>query len=521
MKNFKYFLAFLVCLLGVLFTLPTIMPGSIKILPGFIAEYKVNLGLDLRGGSQLLLSIDEEEYLASQYLIYQDEIRNAMRSKKLRFKDLAIKNDQSGSFLSFFSHEPQENILKVLNSIDGLDVTYNNSQATEETNDHPGGRSYYIKFSESKIERLEKNIMEQTIEIIRRRIDETGTKEPTIQSQGKLNILLQVPGLENPAELKQLLGKTAKLSFHLVNDDIIYNDQIVIPSEHFVASMESENYKQKLVLHKDQIVSGEMLVNASAGVREGKPEVDFVFDQVGTRKFGEYTKNNVGKRIAIVLDGKVISAPVVNSPILAGKGNISGNFTFKTASDLALLLRAGALPAPLNILEERTVGPSLGEASIKAGSLACVVGVLLVMLFMVVFYGLYGLFSCISLIFNLAFIIGLLSLIGANLTMAGIAGIVLTVGMAVDSNVLIFERIKEEMAKGITIKIAIIRGFDRAFATIFDSNLTTIIAAALLYIYGTGSVRGFAITLIIGIITHTVQSVFIVIEQRLFTVSSV
>lgn len=487
MKNLKKYLAAIVCILAILFSLPTFVgKEKLSFLPNFIHQFKVNLGLDLRGGSQLLLSVDFNTYVKDQYLIYKDEIKSTLRENKIKFK--SIHADEKN--ISFFSEEESEKIQKALRKIKLFSI-------------ENSGNEYKLVFTPKALEDMEKNIVEQTIEIVRRRVDETGTKEPTIQVQGKLQILLQMPGLEDPEHLKKLLDKTAKLTFHLVNEDANYTN--IMPSDSMQIPL--DNNSEKLALFKEQLVSGDMLVGANAVVREGIPQVEFAFDKLGTRKFAEVTKNNVGKRLAIVLDGKVICAPVVNSPILGGNGNITGNFTFKTASDLALLLRAGALPAPLTILEERTVGPSLGEASIAAGSRACIIGVILVMLFMILFYGLYGFFSCLSLIFNLLFIVSLLAIFGANLTMAGIAGIVLTVGMAVDANVLIFERIKEELSKGINFKIAVNRGFERAFATILDSNLTTIIAAILLYIYGTGSVRGFAVTLIIGIITSMYSAI--------------
>ena len=338
--------------------------------------------------------------------------------------------------------------------------------------------------------------MQQSIEIIRRRIDELGTTEPTIQRQGATRILVQVPGLDDPQRLKALLGQTAKLNFHLVDHDVwefeVTNGRRMPPGSRLVYT-DTEPAVPYLIKRR-AMVSGENLVDASIGFDQqtGAPEVNFRFDSIGAKKFGEVTRANVGRPFAIVLDDKVISAPVIQTAILGGAGRITGSFTVQGANDLAILLRAGALPAPMNILEERTVGPGLGADSVAAGRIALIVGFAAVIGFMSLSYGLFGVFANIALIINLFLVMGVLSGLQATLTLPGIAGIVLTVGMAVDANVLIFERIREEIAAGKNSVTSIDLGYNRALGTILDANITTLLAALILFQLGAGPIRGFA-----------------------------
>jgi preprotein translocase subunit SecD len=344
--------------------------------------------------------------------------------------------------------------------------------------------------------------VDQSIEIIQRRVNELGLVEPSIQREGISRILVQVPGLQDPTRLKEILGKTAKLDFRMVDLSMPVQQAIEThppPDSEILNGQNGEKY----LIEKRVLVSGADLVDAQPGFdqRTSEPVVNFRFNSNGARKFAEATQQNVGKPFAIVLDNQVVSAPVIREPILGGQGQISGNFTVQQANDLAILLRAGALPAPLTIVEERTVGPGLGQDSIQAGEHAAYVGAGLVIFFMFVTYGLFGLFANIAVAVNVAMIFGVLSMLGATLTLPGIAGIVLTVGIAVDSNVLIYERIREEVRAGRTAINAIDAGFTRALATILDSNITTFIAAAVLFYAGSGPVRGFAVTLGIGILT--------------------
>ncbi len=352
-------------------------------------------------------------------------------------------------------------------------------------------------------ERIRQTI-EQSIQIVERRVNQLGTVEPLIERQGTDRILVQVPGLQDPSRLKQLLGKTAKLEFRMV-DTTVPPDQAQagrVPPDSEVL-MSSTSPKIPYVIKKQVVVSGGELTDAQPGFdqRSGEPIVSFRFNTSGSRKFAQATSENVGQPFAIVLDNEVISAPVIREPITGGAGQISGSFTVQQANDLAILLRAGALPAPLTVIEERTVGPGLGQDSIEKGELAALVGSVMVIVFMLLTYRLFGVFANIAVAINVAMIFGLLSLLNATLTLPGIAGIVLTVGIAVDSNVLIYERIREELRGGRTAISAVDAGFKRALSTILDSNITTFIAAAVLFYIGTGPVRGFAVTLGIGIIT--------------------
>jgi preprotein translocase subunit SecD len=356
----------------------------------------------------------------------------------------------------------------------------------------------------SIVERI-RQAVEQSVQIVEKRVNELGTVEPSIQRQGVDRILVQVPGLQDPSRLKELLGKTAKLTFRLVDQNTPIDQALqgnVPPDSELLKGTKAEN-NQPYVIEKRVVVSGEDLTDAQPGFdqRNGEPIVSFKFNNNGARRFAQITQENVGKPFAIVLDNEVISAPVIREPILGGSGQISGNFTVQAANDLAILLRAGALPAPLQIIEERTVGPGLGQDSIEKGKMSSYVGAAMVIIFMFLTYGLFGLFANIAVAINVAMIFGVLSLLNATLTLPGIAGIVLTVGIAVDSNVLIYERIREEVRGGRSPIMAIDAGFARALATILDSNITTFIAAAVLFFIGTGPVRGFAVTLGIGIVT--------------------
>ena len=355
--------------------------------------------------------------------------------------------------------------------------------------------------SDAAIAERVRQTVDQSIQIVERRVNELGLVEPVVQRQGLSRILVQVPGLQDPQRLIDILGKTAKMDFRMV--DVSTTPEQALAS-HPPADSEILDGEggAKYVVEKRVLVSGGDLVDAQAGFdQNGQPIVNFRFNSIGARKFAEVTAQNVGKPFAIVLDNKVLSAPVIREAIPGGAGQISGNFTVQSANDLAILLRAGALPAPLTVVEQRTVGPGLGQDSINAGEHAAYVGAALVVVFMLVTYGLFGLFANIAVAVNVAMIFGLLSLLGATLTLPGIAGIVLTVGIAVDSNVLIYERIREEVRAGRTAISAIDAGFTRALATILDSNITTFIAAAVLFYIGTGPVRGFAVTLGIGILT--------------------
>lgn len=362
------------------------------------------------------------------------------------------------------------------------------------------------------------SVVQQSIEIVRRRIDETGTREPSIQRQGENRIVVQLPGVDDPERVKDLLGQTARMSFHLVDEDVVPGVDPIPPGSRLLPSREIGPAGQpyEFVIRNRVMVSGDNLVDAQATFQDGQPVVSFRFDSVGAQRFGDATRNNVGRLFAIVLDDEVISAPVIREPILGGRGVISGSFTTQEAQDLALLLRAGALPAELVILEERSIGPGLGADSIAAGQFASILGAVLVVVFMVAVYGLFGTMASAALIINIILLLASLTILQATLTLPGIAGIVLTIGMAVDANVLIFERIREEVRAGRGPVSAIDYGYREAMSAIIDANVTTLIAALLLYQFGTGPIRGFAVTLSIGLVTSMFTAIMV---TRLFMVS--
>jgi preprotein translocase subunit SecD len=493
-----------VCLLGVLFSLPNVFtPAQLAWLPASIPHKQVNLGLDLRGGSYLLLEVDVAAAQTEQLNSLIDSVRDALRNAKIGYTDL---NVQNGAIV--FKVSDQDRIDDARNALSKIDPAL--------TLDIGADGAGKMQFSVEATDQRRQQAIDQSIEIIRRRIDETGTKEPTIQRQGADRILVELPGIDNPEHVKALLGKTAKLTFQLVDTSASVDDarkghmppgDEILPTEERAARAGQPPF---YLVKKRVMVGGDMLTDAQVDLQNGnEPAVRFRFDTIGAKRFGDATAANVGKPFAIVLDNKVISAPVIREAIPGGTGIITGSFSVQSANDLALLLRAGALPAPITILEERTVGPDLGADSIHAGAVACIVGVVLVVIFMFLFYGLFGLFADIALVFNLCLMLGALSLLGATLTLPGIAGIALTLGMAVDANVLIYERIREEMRSGRTMLSSLEAGFTRAFGTILDSHVTTLVAGILLYWLGSGPVKGFAVTLSIGVLTSLFSAILV------------
>ncbi len=478
-----------ICLLGIFFAIPNMLSDTSR-LPKWWQP--VNLGLDLQGGSNLLLEVKMDDVLKERMSTIEDSVRQVLRESKIRYQNLKAGSEDVRVKIENPNSRTQA-ITKFAKVDDGLEVSED-------------GDTVIIKYSDVALNQLKAKVVDQSIEIVRRRIDELGTKEPVIQRQGSDRIVVQLPGLQNPEYVKTLLGKTAKLSFHMVDSRSSAMDARrgkLSTSSRLIKGSEGESY----VISRKPVVGGENLVDAQASFQDGMPVVSFKFNSLGGKKFGEATSDNVGERLAIVLDNEVISAPVINGPIVGGSGIISGNFTVKSANDLALLLRSGALPAPLEVLEERTVGAGLGADSIREGVFASIIGLIAVVAFMIAAYGLFGLFTTITVFMNLFLMLGVLSLIGATLTLPGIAGIILTIGMAVDANVLIFERMREEVKHGRSTKDAAEAGFNEAWSTIVDSNLTTLVAALVLFYFGSGPVRGFAVTLAIGIATSMFTSV--------------
>ena len=457
---------------------------------GYLLSKKVNLGLDLQGGSYLLLEVDSKPVIDQNLQQKVLKLRKDLKNYKIKYQNLNL-NNQSINF-TLDKKDIEKFTDYFLNKDNLINIYYNQYRSYEMEHfvDQNNIRIAYTKFG---LIEVMNSTLNQSLEIVRRRIDEVGTKDPTIVKRGNDRILIELPGLEDPNRIKELLGKTANLTFRLVSNEDTFGTEL----------MSLENSSEELSISKRVIVSGDNLLNAKPAHdnRSNQALVNFSFDRVGAKKFGRATTDNVGKRLAIILDNKIISAPVINEPILGGNGQITGNFTFQSATDLALLLRSGALPAPLKIIEERTVGPDLGEDSIKAGAISLAIGFFLVILFMLYKYRFLGIIADLALIFNLIILIGILTILEATLTLPGIAGIILTVGMAVDANVLIFERIKEELKIEKSTIHAFDTGYKKAQSAVLDANITTLISAIILFFLGSGPVKGFAVTLGIGILT--------------------
>ena len=458
---------------------------------------KINLGLDLQGGSYLLLEINSDTLIQEKIQGKVIPLKKLLKENKIDYSNFKI-NNQSLSlsindldkFNLIFNSRKDNLVNPYIDNYRSYELTYKNTSNNQ----------VEIIFSKYGLLTINNSALKQSIEIVRRRIDDVGTKEPTILQRGEKRILIELPGLKDPERIKALLGKTAQLNFRLVSES----------SEFGTDKLISEN-DEKLNVSKRIIMSGENLIDAQPNInnQNNEPTVSFTLNRLGAQKFGRATTDNVGKRLAIVLDGEIVSAPTINEAITSGSGMISGNFSFQEATDLALLLRSGALPTPLKVVEERTIGPDLGEDSIKSGTTSLIIGFILVILFMFYKYKIFGLIANTALIANLLMLIGVLTILEATLTLPGIAGIILTVGMAVDANVLIFERIREELKTEKSIIHAFDTGYAKAKITVLDANITTLIAAIILFAFGSGPVKGFAITLGIGIITTLFTAYFL------------
>ena len=479
-----------ICLIGIFMAIPNFLPQGTK-LPSWWKP--ISLGLDLQGGSNLLLEVKMSDVLKERMANIEDSVRQVLREHRIRYQNLASTDDSVR--VKIDNSNARTQAMRHLRSIeDGLEVAVVDNDVIE------------LKYSEIAYNQMQAKVVDQSIEIVRRRVDELGTKEPTIQSQGQDRIIVQLPGIQNPEEVKQLLGKTAKMSFHLVDSRTsaaTAKRGKLSSTSRVVSGVDGGQY----VITRKAVVDGAHLVDAGVSFQDGEPVVSFKFDTVGGRKFAEVTRDHIKEALAIVLDNEVISAPTIQGAITGGSGVITGNFSSETANELAMLLRSGALPAQLEVLEERTVGAGLGADSIRQGILASIISFICVIVFMVVAYGLFGIFTTITVVINLFLTLGAMSAIGTTLTLPGIAGIILTIAMAVDANVLIFERMREEVKKGRSTKDAADAGFTEAITTIIDSNLTTLVAALVLFWFGTGPVRGFAVTLAIGIATSMFTSV--------------
>ncbi|MDQ0392998.1 protein translocase subunit SecD [Labrys monachus] len=497
-------------LIGLWLAAPNVMPESWRnAMPSWLPHQTLTLGLDLQGGSYFLLEIDQNAVIKDQVTNLRSQARQTLIDNKIR-SQAALQG--RGVLVTLPNPADTARALELLqplgNAADG-NLFGVGSRSADITSSSPGQIS--IVLTDAGLRERMQRIVERSIEIVRRRVDATGVTEPLIQRQGDDRIVVQMPGLRDPERFKGLLKQTAKLEFRLVDFSMSAEQALQTRPPIESEILYSQDGRVPYLVQDQVMVAGEDLVDAQATFDQQtrEPVVSFRFNTNGARQFGRVTEENVNKPFAIVLDNKVLSAPVIREPITGGSGQISGDFTTQQAQDLALLLRSGALPAPMTVVEERTVGPGLGQAAIHSGEMAALVGSLLVVAFMIASYGLFGIIASVAVALNVGLIFGLLSLLGATLTLPGIAGVVLTVGIAVDSNVLIYERIREEVRAGRTVLMSLDAGFARALATILDSNITTFIAAAVLFFVGTGAVKGFAVTLGIGIIT-TVFTAFTV-----------
>jgi len=457
-----------------------------KKVPSLVPSRTVSLGLDLQGGSHLMLEVGLDEAVKDQ----ADNIRQALpaelRTRKIQYSNL--RRAPNGYTVTLRNPADADEAHRAIRKIDpDVNIT-----------DGDGG-TITVAFTDNRLKQIRDRTIEQSIEIVRRRVDETGTREPVIARQGDNRIVLQLPGLKDPQRLRELLGTTAKMSFRLVDNEGLMTGRAGMGSE--LLEMQDEP-TQKIPVNLREELTGDMLDSAQPSFNQsGQPVVHFKFNALGTDRFCKISTQNTGKLFAIVLDDKVISAPRINEPICGGSGEISGSFTVESSSNLALLLRAGALPAPLKIVEERTVGPTLGSDSVAAGKKATLMAILFVSVFITAAYGLFGVFATIALLVSMVMLLAIMSMLEATLTLPGIAGIVLIIGLAVDGNVLVYERIKEEIRAGRGVFQAIDIGYERAHTTIIDSNLTALISSLILFSFGTGPIKGFAVTTSIGVFT--------------------
>ena len=527
----KKILIWVVVVLGILFAMPNgfynrvesvndarvqlengnTTPGVItaaKDWPSFLPSSLVNLGLDLRGGAHLLARVRVDQVYEARMDAYWPEVRNALRKERSTIGTIRRVDGENYDLRVRISEPGQmqraiEVVTALARPVTTLTGAGSNDIVVTSQND-----MVIIELSEAEKIATDTRTMDQSLEIIRRRVDEAGTREPTIQRQGSDRVLIQVPGIGSAEELKSIIGKTAKLTFHKVfqrtsnPEERVKNRQILLPAQ----DEEGEFY----ILDKTPVINGDHLTDAQPAFdQNNRPAVSFRLNTTGARIFGQYTAENIGTPFAIVLDKEVVSAPTIQSHISGGSGIITGQFGVEETTLLSIQLRAGALPAELEYLQESTVGPDLGQDSIDAGTLACIVAFIAVLVFMSLSYGLFGIFANVALIINIALIFAILSIISGTLTLPGIAGIVLTVGMAVDANVLVFERIREELKKAKNPRKAIELGYERAFSAIIDANITTLIAAVILLVFGSGPVKGFAITLGIGIVTSVFTAIWV------------
>ncbi len=464
----------------------------------FALSPQINLGLDIKGGSQLLLTVDFDATMREKYRSLLPEIKDVLLKQKLRLRSSTVTD---GGLLIDISSMHQAGHDELQKAISGVDVDMRVMQNADST--------FTVYYDSKVIAELKNRIIEQSLKIVRSRIDTTGTKEISLQRSGTSNIILQVPGMDDPQRLKRILGKTAKLSFHLMDEKQPFAPNATIGNDD-IMSLTAYDGRQGIYYNVKRFaeISGESLVDAKASFENFKTAIVFRLNGIGSKRFGEITKENIGKPFAIVLDGKVLMAPVINEPIMGGSGVITSSFSMEEATEVSQMLRSGALPAPIKVIEERTIGPSLGSNAINVAKIAGSIGILLVAAFMISYYGRLGIIASIAILLNLSTAVACMALFGATLTLSGIAGLILTLGMSVDANVLIYERMRDEVGSGNNDNKTIIsRGFAGAWTAILDSNITTILSAMALVVFGSGFIRGFAVSLIIGIICSLFSAV--------------
>lgn len=514
-SRWQVVLIVLVCLSGLMTTLPNFFSRErVAELPSWMPTKQISLGLDLQGGAHLLFEVDVDAVIKERLDAIMDDVRTALRPRdgnRINYSRLRVQGDAVRFDVA--DKADQAKALAIVNAMaEPTGGPFGGGTRDLEVSTE-GERTIVVHMTPSAIAHRKRLAVEQSIEVVRRRVDEIGTRETSIQRQGDDRILVQVPGVQDIQDLISTINTTAKMSFRMVDTSVSVEEaergRLPPGSEILSEANPEPGYPAKYVVRKRVLVSGDSLVDAQPTFNEGQAVVSFRFDSTGAKRFAEATRNNVGRPFAIVLDNKVISAPRINEPILGGSGVISGNFTAESANKLAALIRAGALPAPLKILEQRTIGPDLGADSIEAGKLAVVVGTAGVLLFMILCYGWFGVVANVALVLNILLIIGGMSMLQATLTLPGIAGIVLTIGMAVDANVLIYERMREEMRTGKSAIAAAEAGYKRVMSTIVDANVTTLISAAIMFEVGSGPIKGFAVTLTLGVITSVFTAVYV------------
>lgn len=525
-SRWRYFIVILVSLLGCLYAFPNVLSPDLRAkIPSFLPNNTINLGLDLQGGSHLLFEVEKDAVFKQRLETVADDLTSSLRGvsktgsnadKKppIAFSGRTQSADGQTVNVTITNETDIPEAIKRINDLGQSVEGVTGQVATSDLKVTNQGNNISITLTDDAKTAITRHAVNQSIEVIRRRIDETGTKEPSITRQGLERIVLQAPGESDPEKLKKMVGQTAKLTFQMVDNSVSPQEAMsgLIPPGSELLPQPTRPDEPLLLVKKRAVLDGENLVDAQPTFdpETSQPVVSFRFDGSGSRAFGRATSENVGKRFAIILDGKVISAPNIQTPILGGSGQITGGFTIESASELSTLLRAGALPAPLKILEQRSVGAELGKDAVDAGATAGVIALITVVIFMILSYGfIFGGISIIALAVNVILIFAGLGMVGATLTLPGIAGLVLTLGMAVDANVLIYERMRDEFASGKSVALSLEAGFQRAVVTIMDANLTSLLAAVILFYFGSGPVRGFAWTLSLGIVTSVFTAVLV------------